>query len=265
MTMHYLPQISIEELKSKLLDPDEAFWNKLSSGDYERLGLDRALLIAGDMLVRSGKCGSSSILDVGCNSNLIGNALAALGNSVLGIDNGIINTQGNYEELDGSCRRIDFLDFLREDDRSWDYMLLLSIVHHWESGYAMSGKVIYTKDQIRWIFSRIRERTKCGVYLELPLEEPGFRPEFSEGFLKEYCGGFSIVEIDRTVGPNGFLRRLYFLGTGLSAPAHPRLEKILRMAHLFEKFETARQSVPRGKVFELENALRKNGANDDVR
>ena len=257
--MHYLPRFTVEYLKERLLDPDVGFWEKLAGQDFERLGLDRALLIAADILLRTGRCDGFSVLDVGCNTGAIGDALAALGNAVSGIDSGVVDEQGSYEPL-RDVRRIDLGDFLEADARSWDFMLLLSVVHHWESGYAMSGKPIYPPERIRRIFATIAQRTKYGVYLEMPLDEPGFTPDFSESFLKKYCGDFAPVEINRTIGPNGFLRRLYFLGVGgAAAPAAPLLEKLLRCAHLLEKYETARQTVPRARCFELENALKKRG------
>ena len=84
----YLPEIDDEELRRKLLSPDSEFLSRLEQQNYERLGLDRALLIAADILLRLGKCEDFSILDAGCNNGLIGRALAVLGNRVRGITMG---------------------------------------------------------------------------------------------------------------------------------------------------------------------------------
>ena len=65
---------------------------------------------------------------------------------------------------------------------------------------------------------------------------------------------FQISEINRTVGTNGFLRRLFYLDIG-GVNRNPLLEKILRNAHLYEKLESARLNVPRAKYYHLEAEL----------
>ena len=88
----------------------------------------------------------------------------------------------------------------------------------------------------------------------MPLEEPGFTADFSDGFVKKYCRDFQISEINRTVGTNGFQRRLFYLDVG-GVNRNPLLEKILRNAHLYEKLESARLNVPRAKYYHLEAEL----------
>lgn len=242
--MQYLPDISDEQLKRFMLDPTPEFIAGTVSNEYERIGIDRALMIAADLMVRTGKCEGYSLLDVGCNTGLIGKAIGALGNNVSGIDNYAVNGQQLYETLQNVERR-DLLEYLQNTSYSWDFVLLLSVAHHWETGYAMSGNAMYRKDDIHWIFRQLKERTSIGVYMEMPLNEPGFTPEFTDRFIEEYCSDFQVTEINRTVGTNGFSRRMLFLA---SAPEKESsmLAKVLRAAHMYEKFEMERLTVPRG-------------------
>ncbi|MBE6356569.1 MAG: class I SAM-dependent methyltransferase [Lentisphaerae bacterium] len=257
--MQYLPTVSDEQLKTRLLDPDPEFLKQIFTNEYERVGIDRALMIAADLLVRTGKCRDYSLLDVGCNTGLIGRAIGALGNTVAGIDNYAVNSQQLYADLINVEKR-DLLEYMQNTGTVWDVVLLLSVAHHWETGYAMSGNAMYTKEQINWIFDQLKERTSIGVYMEMPLNEPGFDPEFTDRFIQEYCGGFEVQEINRTVGTNGFLRRMFFLASASEtrrpvwkkilrrvrlAASKALLIKLLRNAHLYEKMEMARLTVPR--------------------
>lgn len=253
--MRYLPEISEETLLQHLLNPDSTFLAGIEKQDYERLGLDRALLIAADILLRQGRIDGFSMLDVGCNSGLIGRALGTLGNFIIGIDNAAVDAQGCYDMLSG-VQKADLFDYLTTNDTCWDFVLLLSVAHHWESGYAMNGKSIYSEAQIYEIFDTLKQRTNCGIYMELPLNEPGFIPDFSDKFVKKYCRNFQCFEINRTVGTNGFQRRLFYLDiNGINH--NPRLEKILRNAHLYEKLESARLNVPRAQYYQLEAKLQR--------
>ena len=251
--MRYLPEISQKALRDYLLNPDSDFLANIEKQDYERLGIDRALLLASDILIRYGRADGFSILDVGCNSGLIGRILETLGNKIDAIDNAAVDIQGSYERL-SDVVKADLFDYLETNNFRWDFVLLLSVVHHWESGYAMSGSAMYSESVIHEIFATLKKRTSCGIYLELPLEEPGFTADFSDGFVKKYCRDFQISEINRTVGTNGFLRRLFYLDIG-GVNRNPLLEKILRNAHLYEKLESARLNVPRAKYYHLEAEL----------
>lgn len=258
--MHYLPEISEGTLQDRLFNPDSDFLADIEKQNYERLGLDRALLIAADILIRQGRINRFSILDVGCNSGLIGRVLGMLGNSIVAIDSGVVDVQERYETLSG-IQKVDLFDYLISNQAHWDFVLLLSVAHHWESGYAMSGKGIYSEARIHEIFATLKQRTDGGIYLELPLKEPGFSPDFSDEFVKKYCRDFQIVEINRTIGTNGFLRRLFYLDNS-GVNRNPLLEKILRNAHLYEKLENCRLSVPRAQYYKLEAAvqhMRRNG------
>ncbi len=251
--MRYLPEIDEKTLRDRLLNPDSDFLSGMENQNYERLGLDRALLIAADILIRQGRCNGFSILDVGCNSGLIGKVLEILGNNIAAIDNGAVDTQGCYESLSGVLK-VDLFDYLTANHSRWDFVLLLSVVHHWESGYAMNGNAVYSEQRIHEIFDILKQRTDYGIYMELPLCEPGFSGDFSDDFMKKYCGGFQIFEINRTIGTNGFQRRLFYLDIS-GVNRNPLLEKILRNAHLYEKLESARLNVSRAQYYHLEAEL----------
>ena len=252
MSGNYLPEIDDPTLKRVLLEPDSAFLAALDLQSFERLGLDRALLIASDIALRQGTVSSHSILDAGSNNGLVGRALGVLGNRITCLDSGIVDSQDCYDRLRSrTVVRADLRDYLAEHPgETWDFVLLLSVVHHWETGYAMSGHAMYTEEQIRGIFETLHERTRQGIYLELPLAEPGFSPDFSDGFVKKYASAFSIIEINRTIGSNGYLRRLFYLDRS-GKNESPETERLLRNAHLYEKLELRRLTVPRGDVYRM--------------
>ena len=247
MSNTYLPEIDASELRRNLLAPGPEFLAGLDALHYERLGLDRALLIAADIALRTGRCNDFSILDVGCNNGLIGRSLGVLGNRVRGIDNGVIDGQKRYEPL-CDVEKCDLCDYLDGTSEKWDFCLLLSVAHHWETGYAGNGNPIYSDEKIHQIFERLHERVGFGIYLEMPLQEPGFEPAYTDNFMKKYCSRFDIIEINRTIATNGFLRRLYFLGV-TQENRGGEVENILRNAHLYEKMELARLTVPRAVLF----------------
>ena len=84
-----------------------------------------------------------------------------------------------------------------------------------------------------------------------------------EEFVKKYCRDFQIVEINRTIGTNGFLRRLFYLDNS-GVNRNPLLEKILRNAHLYEKLENCRLSVPRAQYYQLEVAVQHRRRNGEI-
>lgn len=220
MTRTYLPELGVAPLVSALTSgqwaPVEAL---LDQQVYERLGLERILTVATDLFARHRSLNGLRILDVGCNNGLFSKTLAALGCTVVGIDNGDVNDQGLYETLqvDKSSARlafqqVDLLDFLDAEPRGWDYVLLFSVAHHWETGYAMSGARRYTDADLKRIFTMLTRRARCGIYYECPVDEPGFDPGYGVHFLLRHLAEVPPMRmLGQTIGPNGYLRELWSL------------------------------------------------------
>jgi len=216
----YLPELSISDLVHALVSQDWAtVEEKLSRQQYERLGLDRALAIASDLLARHQSLSGLRILDVGCNNGLVAKVLSALGCSVVGIDNGDVDGQGLYLDLQSQTQLAGFefhskdvAEFLDVEYRHWDCILLLSVTHHWETGYAMSGKRRYSDDDIGRLLATMFRRTRLSIYYECPSSEPGFETGFGINFLLRYCSELPKTRsLGHTIGPNGYPREFWAL------------------------------------------------------
>lgn len=216
----YLPELTVSDLMQALASQDwSSVEGKLSTQQYERLGLDRALAIASDLFALHQSLQGLRVLDVGCNNGLMVKTLSALGCSVVGIDNGDVDNQGIYSNLQSQTQFAgiefyteDLESFLAADNRFWDCVLLLSVTHHWETGYAMSGERRYTDDAIRRLLTALYRKTRLSIYYECPSNEPGFESGFGVNFLFRYCGELpKLRTLGRTIGPNGYLRELWAL------------------------------------------------------
>lgn len=216
----YLPELTVSDLMNAVSSHDwSSVEEKLGTQLYERLGLDRALAIASDLIARQQLLQGLKVLDVGCNNGLVAKTLSTLGINVVGIDNSDVDRQGLYSDLQGQTRfaefeyhRKDLAEFLDEDDRCWDCILLLSVTHHWETGYAMSGVRRYSDDDIRRLLATLFRRTRLSIYYECPSHEPGFETGFGVEFLFRYCSEIpKLRALGGTIGPNGYLRELWAL------------------------------------------------------
>ncbi|WP_423454529.1 class I SAM-dependent methyltransferase [Ottowia sp. VDI28] len=219
----YLPELNISDLVHAVSAQDwSTIEEKIGIQQYERLGLDRALAIAADIYAQHGSLHGLKILDVGSNNGLISKVLSALGCHVVGIDNGDVDGQGLYSNLQSQINssgfdfyQQDLANFIHLDKRSWDCILLLSVTHHWETGYAMSGRRRYSDDDIRRLMTELFRRTQRSIYYECPSDEPGFKPGFGIDFLMRYCEKIpKMRNIGRTVGPNGYPRDFFALDMG---------------------------------------------------
>lgn len=223
MALSYLPNIDSERLFRIFLQRD---WDQLnhvlSNNDFERIGFDRLFIILSDLYKRFGNT-KMKILDVGCNNGLFSYALAALGHEVTGVDSGIINCQKRYDALqfmdtsNHSWLKLAFVDSKIEDylattDKQWDCILLLSILHQLEGGYAFDETSKYVPEKIKELVSNLFSRGNKIIYYECPYDEPGFEMLSGLHFLDKYLTNrncFSIEEIAKTVGPNGVIRQMY--------------------------------------------------------
>lgn len=193
----------------------------IDKSSYERLGFDRLLTIVLDCTKRFGCCNGLKILDVGCNTGLFSISLAAVGNTVTGLDNFAIDIQELYEQLQFpvlnqintrlNLVKQGILEFCDVDTNVWDIILLLSVAHHWESGYAKSGINKYTETQISKVLNKLFTSFRKAIYYECPFEEPGFASGYGYHMLRKYVNNFTtykLYEIGTTIGPNGYLRQL---------------------------------------------------------
>lgn len=218
----YLPELPLSALFAGLYSDN---WNEidkcLKEQNYERLGLERALMIASDILDRFGSLKGIHVLDVGCNNGLFANTLSVLGCDVVGIDNVIIDGQGLYHQISTdksdagfTFHNADLLSFLREYQTSWDCVLLLSVAHHWETGYAMSGNRMYSDAEINFIMQSLRDRTRYAIFYECPINEPGFGMAAGLDFLVRHLDYLPPIEsLGKTIGPNGYTRELLKIRT----------------------------------------------------
>jgi len=216
----YLPELTVSDLMHAIASHDwSSVEEKLGAQQYERLGLDRALAIASDLTARHQSLQGLKVLDVGCNNGLVAKTLSTLGISAVGIDNADVDRQGLYSDLESQTRFAgfeyhskDLAEFLDEDGRWWDCILMLSVTHHWETGYAMSGERRYSDHDIRRLLAVLFRRTRLSIYYECPSNEPGFKAGFGVEFLLRYCGELpKLRALGKTIGPNGYLRELWAL------------------------------------------------------
>lgn len=219
MSLNYLPDISLASIKDLVYDnKTDTLYQELDKQKYERIGLDRVYLILSDMMTNYGRVFGHSVLDVGCNNGLFSNFFSYYGNYVTGIDNFAIDRQKKYDALNFSAslladfEEIDVCDFIATTDKSYDFVLLLSVAHQWEFGYAHTGDLKKDDERIRYIISSLFERTTKAIYYECPMDEPGFPSGYGIDFLSKYLNQYenaSIVKISDTIASNGYIRSLY--------------------------------------------------------
>ena len=197
-------------------------------GNYERVGIDRALAIATDMAA-IGLAIPSRVLDVGCSVGTISVLLAAFGHRVTGIDSDVVAAVQGWqdgEQLDSvrtaqtSARctllKRDLREHLDADTSHVDVALLLSVLHHWLGGYGYTGTAAFARKDLAETLHRLCERVNRCLYVETPIEdEREEMPNDPEGeflfpgwFLESGLGK-SIILISSTIATNAKPRRLF--------------------------------------------------------
>ncbi len=220
--MNYLPQMT-EEMAKAFAERDYARVRAcLGEQSYERVGLDRAMLILDDIAGIWQSVQGYRFLDVGCNNGWIGHAVEKYGNVVIGVENGNIDSQQLYDTLREDAGLIpivyaDIADYLRDNPHErFDFTFLLSVVHQWEFGYAQSGFESKGEEEIAGIMRDILSRTTKAVYMEGPVCEPGLYEGYTETFLDRFLPQEyrkNTVFLCHTVASNGYLRALYRIRT----------------------------------------------------
>ena len=216
----YLPQVCDNALQAVLHGND---WRGISAvleaGGFERVGLDRFYRIYCDLLARGiDPCGLR-VLDIGCNNGLMARAFGMAGADALGIDSAVVDGQGRYAPLalaaaaqGGRCRlvRSDLLTLLDTTTATWDVVLMLSVAHHWRTGYAMSGTALYSEPEIERIFAQLARRCIGALYVECPDREPGFPSGAGLEIVEKHLPAtHERVDLGYTIGPGGYRRRMF--------------------------------------------------------
>lgn len=217
----YLPPLDFAALSDALR---ARAWDRLPAlveglDNYDRLGLDRLLIIAADLQERMGRMDGLDVLDVGCNNGLFSVGLAALGNRVTGIDNLAVDGQARYEALrlpaqGAGTARLLTMDvgglLASEPAAQWDVTLLLSVTHQWEFGYAHDRSTAISPERIRELMNELVTRTRACLYYECPVEEPGFAPGYGWEFIERFVQApVRMNDLGLTVGSSGYPRQLF--------------------------------------------------------
>lgn len=197
-------------------------------GTYERVGVDRALAIAIDLALIGMRPGAS-ILDVGCSLGTISVLLAEVGYRVTGIDSDVVARVQDWQDSAGlavarsgqqtsNCRLIqaDVREHLADHHGDYDVVLLLSVVHHWLSGYGYTGEEQFDREDVRHTLETLCSRVRSHIYLEVPISDeaqempPDPRDEFlfPDWFLASGWAT-SVKLVASTVATNGKPRRMY--------------------------------------------------------
>ena len=197
-------------------------------GNYERVAVDRALAVAIDMAA-IGMSIPSQVLDVGCSVGTVSVLLAAAGHHVTGIDSDIVAAVQGWQDparskgpersqMSAQCvlLRRDLREHLRVDHSAVDVALLLSVLHHWLSGYGYAGAATFDRDEVRTTLELLCERVDRCLYVETPIvDESEEMPPDPEGeflfpaWFVEAGLARDVVLVSSTIATNAKPRRLF--------------------------------------------------------
>lgn len=211
-------------------DPEPVVAELSKDTGYERVGIDRAMAIAVDLAVRGQRQGAT-ILDVGCSVGTIGILLSEVGYRVTGIDSDVVASVQEWQDESAIARargagggggekfdfvRADLRDFMASNAKEYDVVLLLSVLHHWLSGYGYCGVAKFDRQEMRETLLTLCSRVRDCIYLEVPIDDEAVEmppdPEgefvFPRWFLESQQAK-DVSLIASTVATNGKPRRLY--------------------------------------------------------
>lgn len=172
---HYQPIIKNNKAWEKIKKLDFNISNDWVDGG-ERDCFDRIDVLAKDIKK------NGSVLDIGCNIGFFSHILQYLGNRVTGIDNDVhvevkqftkkssIQTAKQLNDEYGlgvEFIEADFIDYLRNTDRKWDYVLFLSVFHHFFIGYGYSDQEKMSSVEAVSILQLIDRHTEKALYFEM--------------------------------------------------------------------------------------------------
>ena len=180
---HYQPLLRDgRELKELAAIADEPGDSSIAStARHERPCIDRAQLLRNDMRSIFGKVEGMTLLDVGCNIGFFCHYFASLGMVATGIE----NSQHNRHQLFSLSNSVKIAkkmnrrygltcEFIDEDARIWvrdrekafDVVLLLSVLHHFFLGYPVGS---YSRDPMEEAYEfleHVARVTRRVLYLE---------------------------------------------------------------------------------------------------
>lgn len=193
--------------------------------DYERVCLDRFMMMARDLYLFGPKHGAT-VLDLGCNIGFFCHSFQALGYKATGVENNIAQ-----EVLEFSKRKpLDFAKELSErykfhptfidadlidtlkTCKATDVMLFLNILHHFFRGYASQGNVSLQIETVTELLKLVCSKVNRVMYMEI---NEHFAEEFGWGrqdivHLVLECTDFKEMKpIGMTVGAGGDCRYVY--------------------------------------------------------
>src|SRR5680860_199586 len=172
---HYQPIITNNEAWQKIKKLDFDIPDDWAKGG-ERDCFDRAEILAKD-IVKPG-----SVLDIGCNIGFFSHILQYLGNKVTGIDNDVhvdvkkftkkssIKTAKNLNVNYGlgvEFIEADFINYLKNTKKKWDYVLFLSVFHHFFIGYGYSDNEKMSSVEAVSVLQLVDRHTAKNLYFEM--------------------------------------------------------------------------------------------------
>lgn len=165
---------------------DKRYWEEIKKGNFnipaewleggERGCIDRIAIISEDIKE------PGSLLDIGANIGFISHSMASLGNKVTAVENDVhvnvkkfinkssIETGKSLNKkygLDVEFVNADFIKYLKEANRSWDYTLFLSVFHHLFIGYGYSENNKFSPADTVAVLQLIASRTDKVMYFEM--------------------------------------------------------------------------------------------------
>ena len=187
-------------------------------GRAERVCADRARILRDDLRETVGALEGRTLLDIGCNVGFFCHYFASLGVQAVGIDNNQHNRNQRYS-LSNSVRtaigmnrrygleceflRVDAREWVKGQTRTFDVVLLLSVLHHFFLGYPLGRSEGDPMAQARNFLGDVARLTREVLYIEYEDHHSEVSTRALEQLLRS-TGWFRSVE--QVAGANDFER-----------------------------------------------------------